>query len=653
MYTPVAPPVPSAAPFTTAAALRWRAARTAWRLDSRWLALAPLAFVILGAAAEPTSPGVCNAQGICRDPWGESAAIWTLLAEAVLLAGKPRIRALIPPTALALFWYLPHGLVTPLARWSAVLLHVLLTAVLVGAEVGRRRARQQLDELMAPPVPFPWTAAGAPSPAVPEGPPAGRRLVGGLLLAVAVTLPLYGLWAQYRQEAADRRAVRITGTAGEFDQDDVLTVHYQPPGADAPRTARLDVWWADRPQPGGPVALLLDGGDVRAAGDDYDLTGQLIFGGLIALPGLLLLGSSLAHDARRARPAFVGAAPALAVRVRADARGHLLVLPVDGPPGGPALWRLVERDRYYWAQSGELSGFPEDEDPDEDPDFTGPAWIPEHPVAEGADEDYPERGAKPAPGRSVPAVLYRGPDGTDRQLLLRPALLEHDPSWVAAEVDAVARAPRLLRAARLRREREQAVVALSAGTVAAAPPAGTGAPRLPAVCWELPLPLRAAAGPAAAVLAGALAVLHGGSGWVDGLLRPLWIGSMVVLAVARAASWQLAVDRDGLRVSGALRVRRIEWRQIGAAAVHRGSLTVRLRSGEEVTISARVRLWLAGHFSDRYDPAEPARTLAVGAHRSDLRPREALPGRLGHPQHLLNRLSLIGYALFAVARYLL
>lgn len=87
--TPDAPPLPSAAPLTAAAATRWRAARTAWRLDGRWPALLPAAFVILATAVEPT-PGDCNVQGVCRDTWGSSLAAWSVLAEVVLLAGRFR-----------------------------------------------------------------------------------------------------------------------------------------------------------------------------------------------------------------------------------------------------------------------------------------------------------------------------------------------------------------------------------------------------------------------------------------------------------------------------------------------------------------------------------------------------------------------------------
>ncbi|KJS54636.1 hypothetical protein [Streptomyces rubellomurinus] len=680
MYTPDAPSLPSAAPLTAAAAARWRAARTAWRLDSRWLAVVPLGFLILAAAVEPDTGGVCNAQGICRDSWGESLAIWTVLAETVLLLARPRIRPLVPIAALALFWYVPNGLVTPVARWSAVLLHVLLAAVLIGADLGRRKARQQLDELMAPPVAFPWTAAGAPSPVRPDGVPVGRRVLGCLLLVVAATLPLYGLWEQQRQEERDAAAVRVTGTAGEFDQDGLLTVHYQAPsardvlkaapaGSPTGPTATLDVWWAERPKPGQSIPLLLDGDQVRAEGDDYDPSGQLVFGGLIALPGLLLLGSALAHDARRRRPGFVGAAPALAVRVRADARGDLLVLPVDGPPDGPALWRLKEWERYYWARDGH---------PDL-PEHPGPGWLPEHPDLEGNEEDYPEPVLRQDPdedeeeygelveratpeqaaawsaraARSVPAVLYRGPDGPDQQLLFRPALLDGDPHWVAAVVAPAARSPRLTRQGEHYRERELAVRALSARTLADAPAAGPDTERLPALRWELPLPVRALTGPLAAVLIATAVVLLGDSGWWSGLVRPLWIGSMAVFLIGGAASWQLVADRDGLRVASAFRVRQIQWRQIGAAAVHRGRLTIRLHSGEEIAISTWLMAALAGHFGERYDPARLARTVALAAHRPDLRPAQARQDRLGSPQHLLNRLSVAGYAVFTVAHYLL
>ncbi|MFJ9447937.1 hypothetical protein ACIRRH_39840 [Kitasatospora sp. NPDC101235] len=663
MFPSDAPPLPSAAPLTVAAVVRWRAARTAWRLDGRWLALVPIGFVVLASAVEP-DVGRCNVQNICRDSWGSALAGWSVLAEVLLLATRARVRVLVPPVVLALLWYLPEGLVTPLARWSAVLLHLLLTAVLLGAEAGRRRARQQLDELMVPPVPYPWTTAGAPSPVHRDGPPVLRRALGVLLLVVAAAFPVYGLWAQARADAAAERATRVTGTAGGSDRDGVLTVHFQPPAGGPERTAALDLWWQRRPQPGEPVPLLVDGDSVRALGDDYDVSGQLSAGGLIALPGLVLLGSAAAASARRTRPAFVGAAPALAVQVRADERGDLLVLPLDGPPDGPGLWRLVERDRYRWASKAA-------------PDGEGPAWVPEHLATEDEDADYPDpvldhdeeeeeyeeliHRATPAEaaewlaraGRSVPAVLYGGPDGPDPQLLVRPGLLDGDPHWVAAVIAPAARAPRFGRRSGRYRERDLAVAALTADTVAAAPEAGPDAEALAARRWEMPLPLRAGAGPLAALLVATAVVLLDDDGWWEGLLRPLWIGSLAILACAQTLSWQLVADRNGLRVATALRTRSYRWTEISAAAVHRNLLTIRLRGGREFSFFSRPAVWLAALFGGRYDPVALARTVATAAHRPDLRPAQALPDRLGGPQHLVNRLALTGYAVFTVAHYAL
>ncbi|MFE4975692.1 hypothetical protein ACFRAR_26765 [Kitasatospora sp. NPDC056651] len=663
MFPSDGPPLPTAAPLTTASAARWRAARTLWRLDSRWLALVPVAFVALAGSVEPDTLQ-CNAQGICRDPWGSALAGWTVPAEVILLAGRARIRVLVPPVVLALLWYLPDGLVTPLGRWSAVLVHLLLTAVLLGAEAGRRRARQQLDELMAPPVPYPWTAAGAPSPVLPDRPPALRRVLGVLLLTAAVAFPAYGLWAKAHADTAAEQATRVTGTAGESDGDGALTVRFQQPGGGPERTAALDVWWQRRPQPGEPVPLLVDDDSVRALGDDYDITGQLVMGGLIALPGLLLLGSAAVASTRRARPAFVGAAPALAVRVRADAQGDLLVLPLDGPPDGPGLWRLVERDRYRWARHAA-------------PDGEGSAWVPEPLTTEDQDADYPDPvvdhdeeeeeyaelfdRATPAEaaewlsraGRTVPAVLYGGPDGTDRQLLVRPGVLDGDPRWVAAVVAPAARAPRLGRRSGRYREDELAVASLTAEAVAAAPAEGPDTEPLAAGRWEMPLPLRVAAGPVTALLAAAAVVLLDEHGWWGGLLRPLWIGSLAIIACGHTLSWQLVVDRDGLRMATGLRTRTFRWADVSAAAVHRNTLTVRLRGGREFSLLSRPALWLAGVFGGRYDRVALARTVATAAHRPDLRPRQVLPDRLGSPQHLVNLCALAGYAVFTVVRYAL
>ncbi|MFJ2576514.1 hypothetical protein [Kitasatospora aureofaciens] len=677
MVAPDAPPLPSAAPLTAAAADRWRAARSAWRLDSRWLALLPLAFVGFATAVEPTGTH-CNAYGICQDTWGDELAAWSVLAEAILLAARVRARALVPPAVLAVLWYAPGGLVTTAGRWTAVLVHVLLSAVLIGAELGRRRARQQLDELMAPPVSFPWTAAGEPSPVDPGHPPMVRRVLGGLLLAVALAIPLYGLWTEAGEADHRARATTVTGTAGATDQDGVLTVRYRPPGGGPERTVDLDLTWARQPQPGEGVPLLVDGDWARAAGVEYSVVDDVFGAGLFALFGLLLLASAANASARLRRPAFAGSAPALAVRVRADAKGDLLVQPLDGPPDGPALWRLVERDRFRWARYGA-------------PDGDGPGWVYErmetgeddagdflypeialddhdhddhdhdHDEHEDEHEHEHEEALPPAEaaarfalaGQTVDAILYCGPDGPEQQLLVRPGLMEHDPRWLAAVVAPAARAPRPGREGRRYRDRELAVAALTAETVAAAPEAGPDTRPVPAGRWEMPLALRAVAGPVPAVLLAAAVVLLGQDGWWNGLLRPLWIGSVVILACGRTLSWQMVADRDGLRVATALHSRCYRWHEINAAAVHRNLLTIQLRSGEEITVGSRPAAWLAGHFGGRYDPAELARTVATAAHRPDLRPRFALPGRLGSPQHALNLVSLAGFAAFTVVHHLL
>lgn len=517
---------------------------------------------------------------------------------------------------------------------------------------------------MAPPVPFPWTAAGAPSPVHPDGPPVLRRALGGLLLAAALAFPLYGLWGQARQQASAERADQVTGTAGDTDQDGVLTVRFHPPGGGPERTARLDVWWARSPQPGEAVPLLVDGAAVRAAGDDYDLTGALTAGGLLALPGLLLLGSAATANARRSRPSFAGSAPALAVRVRADARGDLLVQPLDGPPDGPALWRLVERDRYRWARYGAPGG-------------EGPAWVPEHLEIEDDDADHLDLEVSYDEEEEEPRGRLRPADPGAGRRLARPRRPERAGRAVPGARRAGAAAPGPPRTAgprpalgggrgRPRRPGPTAGPAHrglpGAGTGRRRPDSGDGGRRpaagpdaepVPARRWEMPLPLRAVAGPVPALLLAGLVVLLGRSGWWGGLVHPLLTGTVAILACGRTLSWQMVVDRDGLRMATALRTRTFRWQEINAAAVHRNLLTVQLRSGEEVTVGSRPAAWLAGHFGDRYDPVELARAVATAAHRPDLRPHRSLPDRLGGPQHLLNRLSLAGYALFTIVHHLL
>ncbi|MFD5919474.1 hypothetical protein ACFVYP_37070 [Kitasatospora sp. NPDC058201] len=540
MFQP-APPLPTAAPLTAEAAERWHAARAAHRWDSRWLVLLPVALFVLVAAR---ADGL-DVAGAPR--WYESAdvVLAALVAQALALLARPRG---LPLTALALIpvgWYVP-GVPDELTRWALTLAQAALAALLITAALGRQRARQQLTDLMGPEVPYPWTAAGQPSPFA-EHPvrPVGRRVVGLVLLGPAVTAPL-------------------------FD----------------------------------PSLL------VTAAG--------------VGGTGVILLAS--AAKAVRVRHSLTERPGAPAVRVLFQFDGG----PKAGPFFGGPRWELTLREQHTWADGrwgGE--GVADEDDEDEDDD-------------EG--ETDGEEAYGPVAGPPLPALLYQGPDGPYAQLLVLPP--EDDPGTgnpgTTGTWTAVVCAPEVR----------------PAGPVAAGDPAAPADPGAPAETptvpmaagvWEMPRPLRLLCGPAVAVLLAVLGVLRAESGWWSGLLQPLLIGGIALVGVVSRLGWQAAVDRDGVTVSAGLARRRAGWEEITAATAEGGRLSVTVRDAGALEFGGRVASWFG---VQGFDAAALAAGVGHATRHPELRPRESRPGPLGHPDLLVNRISLTAYLVFTVLHFL-
>ncbi|MFC9331503.1 hypothetical protein [Kitasatospora sp. NPDC057015] len=680
-----APVLPAAPPLTSAAAARWRAARTSWplegrRLDGRWLALVPLGFIMLAGALEPVA-SACSPDRPCLPSWPSALATFSVVAEVVLLLARPRGLALVPVAVAAGLWYLPGGLENGICRWAALATQGFLAVVLIGAELGRRRARHQLDVLMGTPEPYPWTLAGVPSPVPPPRRPRGRRLLGRLLIALGVLLALTGL---VRQAASDDRAAgaaRVRGTVLSVDEDaGTARIGYRlPGGARGGPTAsadtagsdpavpgegeehefEADILWTPLPGPGTGVPLLVDGADwVRVDGQPYDPTDWAFTGALPALLGALLLGSARTR-VRIRRGLGEPCAPALAVLVQPDGKGSLLVRPVDGDAAaeGRPLWRLRAAESHAWS---ERYGWREDEVRDEE---DGEGYEGEHDDP-GAGEGYGDEGSGPlvaAPHRAaaaladanrpVPAVLYRGPDSPYAQLLVRPQTSPDgpEPGWLAVVCRESVLPVR--RGARQRRylEDELAVPALAARTIAAAPEEG---PPLPPQRWEMPLVLRLVAGPLVALGLALLVQLLGSRSWGTGLVHPLLAGIPLFLAAAGALTWQAAIDGHGVAVVSGMTRRFVPWEQVNAAAVHRHRLAVQLTDGRELRIGSRPARLLSRHLGGPYDPQAVAAAIATAAHLPGRRPGAALRERLSSPQLLVNRAALTGYIVFVVARFL-
>ncbi|MCX5212597.1 hypothetical protein OG689_25475 [Kitasatospora sp. NBC_00240] len=666
------PALPDAPPLTAAAASRWRAARTLWpperrRLDSRLLALVPVAFIVLATALEPVASACTPAQP-CVQSWPSALATFSVFAEVILLLARPRGLALVPLAVAAGLWYLPGGLQNEICRWTALGSQGFLAVVLIGAELGRRRARHQLDVLMGTPEPYPWTLAGVPSPVPPPTRRGGRRVLGRLLVAVGVLLALTGLVRQAQSEHRADGAARVPGTVLSVDEaSGTARIGYRLPAGDAARAEgsagagqsaagrpdhefEADVLWSPPPVAGDAVPLLVDGEDwVRIEGQPYDPTDLAFAGALPALLGALLLGSA-SRWVRIRRGLGEPCAPALAVLVQLDGRGSLLVRPVDGDGAaeGRPLWRLRAAESYVWSVR---RGWREDEPRDGDDEEYDEEDQGEEP-GEQLSVALPEHAAAvfEAANRPVPAMLYRGPDGPYAQLLVRPQMSPDgpEPGWLAVVCREGVLPPR--RGPRHRRylEDELAVPALAARTIAAAPADG---PPLPPQRWEMPLALRLSAGPLVALAMALLVHLLGSRSWGAGLVHPLLAGIPVFLAAAGALTWQAAIDGRGVAVVSGMTRRLVPWERINAAAVHRHRLTVQLTDGRELRIGSRPARLLSRHLGGPYDPEAVAAAIATAAHRPARRPGAALRERLLSPQLLVNRAALTGYIVFVIARF--
>ncbi|WP_457032031.1 hypothetical protein [Kitasatospora sp. P5_F3] len=602
------PPLPSGVPFTADAADRWRAARTAHRWDSRWLVLLPVGLCLF-AMVSAGLPAVCSPVQPCEQNWVEDLVAVALLAEALVLLARPRGQVLVPYALLPMVWYLPEGLPDGPSRWVVLLGQVLLAWLLTVVEAGRRRARQQLVDLMGPEVPYPWTAAGGPSPFATEPVrPTGRRVLGWLLLGTAALLLGLGL---YRQAVSDERAAGaqpVQGTVLSSDDVGDTTLRYRLPDETADRSAELEVWWDVTPQQGDTLPLLADqDGWVRLAGDPYDPTVWVMAATLTGGFGLIVLASA-ARAVRTRRGFDRSGAPALRVLVQQEESGEQV-----GPLSGAPLWQLNANEIYSWHEGVWAHGAVVEHDED--------------------DEDLVP------PVGPVEALLYQGPDGPSAQLLVRPwkAGDSQDVGWPPVDWLAVLCTPDA------RPLDQWATAAAAAPTPAdsALAPAGP----VQAGQWEMPAPLRLAIGPVAALLFGALVLMRSADGWWTGLLHPALFGGFGVAGAVAAFGWQAVLDRRGLSVTNGLTHRRADWADIAGAEAKRGQVTVRLRSGGEFSVGSRPAHWfgLGG-----YNAEQVAEAVTRAARFETDRPTTEGTGLLPTPHLLVNRLALAAYLLLTV-----
>ncbi|MFJ5232784.1 hypothetical protein ACIQBJ_23165 [Kitasatospora sp. NPDC088391] len=630
------PPLPAAPALTLAAADQWRSARVWRRLESRWLALLPVLTVVLAGAADEL-PAACDRLNACAVPYGEGLAQALLLAELLVLLVRPRGSFAVPALVGPALWLLPDALPGTAVRTAALLAHLAVAAALYRVATGRRRARAQLASLMGPPVPYPWTLLGGEEPNPRPAPPRLRRLLAALLGTGALLLAASGWWTAAEQDARAQTADEVRATVRAVRDDGArITVDYQLPSSTRTFSTDIEVWWDWEPKTGDTLALLADGtGWHRVAGETYDPAPWWSCAALAGAAAALLLGS--AHRTDRARHAPADGAPALRVRVRPEPGGPA-VLPVDGGDGEPALWRLV--------RPGQEAHFaPADED--------GPAeWLPDDPPPAGPEPAAatPAEAAARLAGatRPVEALLYHGPDGPYRQLLVH-RLPEDPESWRAVGTAAHPAPPRSRAATGL--HEDTLAVPAAAAPLLAEDLADPDALPEPARVHGPPAALRLAAAPVGAVVTAVAVTALDDGGFLDGLARPLVVGLPFLLAVIGACGWQLAVDRDGVAVSGALLRRRLPWAQVTAAAVHRGRFTVQAADARQIGFGSWPAERLHRHFGGDYDPRHAARTITLLAHAPERRPTAPLPADAVGRALPLNRLAVAGYLAWTLGHW--
>ncbi|OKJ17329.1 hypothetical protein [Kitasatospora sp. CB01950] len=624
------PPLPAAPPLTLAAADQWRAARVWPRLESRWLALLPAVTVLLAIALDRT-PERCDAWQSCVVPYAESAAPAVLLAEFLVLWLRPRGNWAVPAVVGPLLWFLPNALPGPWLPTVACAAHLALAGALYRVAAGRRRARAQLATLMGPSVPYPWTLAGGDSPFGPPVAPRIRQVLAALLAVGAVVLLAVGVsrTEEDLRRAAGADQVRATVRSVHPDGDGATVVYRQLHDVED-LTAEV----GGERTVGEDVPLLADGaGWTRAADERQDSTSWWLGVGAAGTCAALL-ALSAHRTARERRPTADG--PALRIRVRWDLNGDLTVLPADGGDREPGLWRLrgADHDAFY---------APADED--------GPAeWLPMT-ALETDEDDEEEEGGPTEATDPVGALLYQGPDGGRRQLLvLRSPDEPH--LWMAWPTAARAVPPRWRRG---RGSAPDGVLVQAAAARDLEQDLADHPDPHPeeARAFGLPVALRCAVGPLAAGLIGLAMSWTPEGGVLGGLVRPLFLGGATLIGLVNTFAWHLEVDRDGVAYSGGLLRRRLDWPQVKAAAVHRGRFTLRGSRGVDFGFAAFPARMLHRHFGGPYDPQQLARTVSVLARRPERRPLTVLPGNPAGPALLVNRLALAGYAVWAVGQYLL
>lgn len=555
---------PGTADWRTPGAERWLAAVPAGWARPLWSVAALVVSMVWYLAAGP-APVCTSAEPCGTDWWG--------LGTAVVLALTPywvwrQPRLALVGLAAGVVGFAAEGGVTESLAEPYVLAHLVAVAFTIAGVVHRLalagRQRALALEAAGP--------AAQPLPAAARTFRRGRFSFGlaALLLAVAG----FGYWQVQRvADAYEERAAAATRLSGrvvalERDDDDMDIVKVEADG----RTHRFETAFPENFPEGGTADVVVDGDWAALVAEPYDAFGWelLVFAGLTASLAFFVNGVDGRTRSVRLRH---GPLPVLKVLVREDHEdGRTWVFAADDPEGlRPVLY-------FHSLAASEEDEEDEEEEGPEDADAVDLTKVRE--ILRGEDPPPPLR----------EAVLYGVPyAGAEVAFAARE---DEDSPEVVVECSVTAVKPAVAGPAR----RGPMLPSQNRGRKNAQRPveeiAATLAPVDGLRVWK-------AHGLSRAVGLGLL-VVQGGGMWAmldDG---PSWTWLWLVVglpwlttAVATALTWRITADRDGLWVTGAWRVRRIEWDAI--TAVRHTEDGIRVTTGKDhpdVALSPTGWAWL-------------------------------------------------------------
>lgn len=600
---------PGAADWRTPDAQRWLTAVPARWAHPLW---AVLALVAAGIWYLEGSPAVaCTSAAPCGTDWPGLVMAVVLVLTLYWVWRQPRLA--LAGLAAGLVGFAEDGGFTESFGEPYALAH-LVAAAFAAAGLVHRLALAGRQRALA------LEAAGEVRQPLPAAARTFRRgrfslVLAALLLAVAG----FGYWqAQQVADAYEERAARATHLSGQVvalergdEEADVLKVE-----ADG-RTHRIETAFPEDFPEGSRVDLVVDGDWAALVAEPYDAFGWelLVLGGLAG--GLAFFANGVDGRTRSVRLRR-GPLPVLKVLVREDHEdGRTWVFAADDPTTLRPILHFHSLAAFEEEEEDETEG-PEDVD--------GVA----HAVDLTTFQQILKGEDPPPPLRE--AVLYGVPyAGAEVALAARPD--EETPEvLVECSVTAVKPAvPKLVRSrskspagGRDRRSRRRPVEEIAASM---APSEGLRV-------WK-------AHGFSRGVGLGLL-VVQGGGLWAlldDGLSWSwswLWLAvglPWLTSAVATALTWRITADRDGLWVTGAWRVRRVEWAAI--TAVRHSEDGIRIGTGkgfDNVELSPTGWAWLERRLGREPYAERAAEELRALQLSPELRPAEEAPtDRQGMP----------------------